>query len=217
MKLLFYWLVLVILLPFSALAQNATSNDSLYSNRKIWTEYIQKNLRYPREALQSQEEAQIILSVKIGPEGTLDSLYLVEEASPLFQSHVLKVFEQASLLWNIDVLENRPLDARYLISFSFEFGGTDGPPANYFNLAKEQLDKGNPDKVLKTLDRLVEKEPYAYRNFELRSEAYRQLGKTEMAQKDFMNAKQIRKKVLENFKVVVFGQTRRIPAGTNSF
>lgn len=217
MKLLFYWLVLVILLPFSAFAQNASSMDSLYSNRKIWTEYIQKNLRYPREALQSQEEARVILSVKIGPEGALDSLYLIEEASSLFQSHVLEVFQQASFLWNNDVLENRPLDARYLISFSFEFGGIDGPPVNYSNLAKEQLNKGNLDKALNTLDRLVEKEPYAYINYELRSEVYRQLGQTQMAQKDFMNAKLIRKKVIENFKVVVFGQTRRVPAGTISF
>lgn len=217
MRLLFYCLIMVTLCPFSVLAQSGSSSDSLYSKRKIWTEYIQKNLRYPLEALQSQEEAQILLSVKIGPEGSLDSIYIVKEASPIFQSHVLEVFDQASLLWNPDVLENRPLDERYLISFFFEFGGTDGPPANYFNLAEEHLKNGNPDKALKTLDSLIEKQPYAYRNFELRSEAYKQLGQSEMAQKDFMNAKLIKKKVIESFKVVVFGQTRRVPVGTISF
>lgn len=183
--------------------------DSTLTERKIWEEFFSKNLRYPAEGLRAQESARIVLSVKIGPEGNLDSLFLVEEAPDYFQNHVLEVFSLGSALWSPAILENRPVNARYLICFDFEFGGTNGPPADFKKVAEGYIEKGKPEKALKVLDQLIEKQPYDYKNYQLRSEAHRQLGNTEQAQKDYMNSRLTKKKVLSEFDVVVYGQVTR--------
>lgn len=192
-------------------AASPSLEDSILTERKIWEEFFAKNLRYPAEAIRAQESARIVLSVKIGPEGNLDSLFLVEDAPEYFQDHVMEVFSLGTSLWNKAILENRPADARYLICFNFEFGGTNGPPADRQKMAKDYIEKGKPEKALKILDQLIEKQPYSYKNYELRSEAHRQLGNTELAQKDYMNSRLTKKKVLSEFDVVVYGQvTRRV-------
>lgn len=193
----------------SLFAVTQTSEDSTLTERRIWEEFFAKNLRYPSEAIRSQESARIVLSVKIGPEGTLDSVFIVEEAEEYFQSHVEQVFSLGSSLWNKAILENRPLNERYLVCFNFEFGGTNGPPADRLKMAKDYIEKGKADKAVKILDQLIEKQPYDYKYYDLRSQAHRQLGNAETAQKDYMNSRLIKKKVLSEFDVVVFGQVTR--------
>lgn len=193
----------------SLFAVNRTSEDSTLTGRRIWEEFFAKNLSYPSEAIRSQESARIVLSVKIGPEGTLDSVFIVEDAEEYFRAHLEEVFSLGLSLWNKSILENRPPNERYLVCFNFEFGGTNGPPADRVTLAKDYIAKGKPDKAVKVLDQLIEKQPYDYQYYELRSQAHRQLGNTETAQKDYMNSRLIKKKVLSDFDVVVFGQVTR--------
>ena len=206
--------VLPIILPLAfiicstSLAFCQSSGEAL-SDRTIWEKFFATNLRYPSEALKSQESSRVVFSVKIGADATLDSVFIVEDAPAYFLDHVQEVFSRGSTLWNKSILENRPVNERYLVCFNFEYAGNNGPPADLVKSARDLLDKGKADRALKILDKLIEKQPYDYQNFELRAEAHRQLGNTEPAQRDYMNSRLIKKKVIFEFDMVAFTQVTR--------
>lgn len=205
---------LVTLVP-TLVSANPILIDSISPAKKEWDEFFGKNLKYPTEALRTRESALVVISIKIGPEGTLDSLHLVEKASPYFNDQVLRVFNMASLFWKHEVLEGREFNTSYQIVVNFTFSNAGGPPTDRKKIATNYILAGKPEKALKISEQLVKSNPYDYINYELRSQINRQLGNSELAEKDFLSSQKIKNEVLSTFDVVVFGVVRSTsPPGT---
>ena len=203
--------LLVTLVP-SLVSANPIPIDSISPAKKEWDEFFGRNLKYPSEALRPRESAQVVISIKIGPEGTLDSLHLVEKASPYFNDQVLRVFDMASLFWKHEVLEGREFNASYQIVVNFIVSNTGGPPTDRKKIATNYILAGKPEKALKISEQLVKSNPYDYINYELRSQINRQLGNSEQAEKDLLSSQKVKNDVLSSFDVVIFSVVRSTSA-----
>lgn len=212
MRFLFVSIFLFVTLLPSFVSANPILNDSISLAKKEWDEFFGKNLRYPTEALRTRESALVVISIKIGPEGTLDSLHMVEKASPYFNEQVLRVFDMASLFWKNEVLEGREFNTSYQIVVNFTSSNTGGPPTDRKKIASNYILDGKPEKALKISDQLVKSNPYDYKNYELRSQINRQLGNSDQAEKDLLSSQKVKNEVLSTFDVVIFGVVRSTSA-----
>jgi len=202
---------LVSLFP-ALVSANTILTDSISPAKKEWDEFFAKNLRYPREALRTRESALVVIAIKIGPDGTLDSLQLLEKASPYFNDQVLRVFDMASLFWKHEVLEGRKFNTSYQIAVNFTFSNTGGPTTDRKKIATNYILAGKPEKALKISEQLVESNPYDFKNYELRSQINRQLGNSDQAEKDLLSSQKVKVDVLSTFDVVIFGVVRSTSA-----
>lgn len=196
---LFFYFFLSSILLFGQDGVNADyqSIDEVYS----------KNLRFPQELL--GQSGRVILSIQIDEGSAPDSIFLIESSEEGFTTDVIRVTNLLIQEWKSEYLENRPSDESYLIVTTFN--SIAGSPKTV-NLEEERvqrfLEKKKYDKAMNLLNTLIADEPYQASLYEQRSQAHRELGHTEEAQRDYMTYKQIRKKVLAHPSVTAFGVRR---------
>lgn len=198
---------LITLIPTLGSA-NPILNDSISPAKKEWDRFFSSNLKYPPEALRTRQSARVVISIKISPEGTLDSMYLVEKAPEYFNDQVQRVFDMASLFWKHEVLEEREFNKTYQIVVNFIFSNSGGPPADRKKIASNYILNGKPEKALKISEELVKSNPYDDKNYELRSQINRQLGNEDQAIEDLLSAQRVKKDVLSTYDVIIFGVVR---------
>jgi hypothetical protein len=136
--------------------------DSVSSAKNEWDRFFSSNLKYPSAALRTRQSARVVFSVKISPEGTLDSMYFQEQAPDYFNEEVQRVFDMSSLFWKHEILEEREFNKSYQIVVNFIFSNSGGPPADRKKIASNYILNGKPEKALKISEQLVKSNPYDY-------------------------------------------------------
>lgn len=197
------FLIFLFLLSTNLYGQGPQSNPPQWNSLN---ELLSMNLKFPNTELKDENTARVILSMKINDLGLPDSVFLIEGASEPFNSEAFRVVDLATANWKPEFLENRPAGNEYLWVFSFSANVTDGMPSDDYRLVDNLLKKEKFDKAIEFCTKKIEKNPYQYFWFEKRSEANRFLENTIEAQRDYMTAKQIKRKVLAEAEVMAFGR-----------
>lgn len=197
-SLLFFW-------SMGLLAQESNTD---FQNWTSLNEFLAMNLKFPKAELRDEKLGRVIISMKIDEIGRPDSIFLIEGAGESFNSEVLRVIDLATANWKPEFLENRPVSNEYLwvISFMATMDGNMFP--DEFRVVDNLLKKGKFDKAIEFCTEKIAGNPYQYRWYEKRAEAYRQAGNAESGQRDFMAAKQVKRKVLAEAEVKAFGRMR---------
>jgi tetratricopeptide (TPR) repeat protein len=198
-----YILILFLFWSTTLFGQEPTSDLQKWNSLN---ELLSMNLKFPSAELEDEKTARVILSMKIDDLGRPDSIFLIEGASEAFNSEVLRVVDLATAQWKPEFLENRPAGNEYLWVFSFSANVTDGMPSNDYRLLDNLMKREKFDKAIELCTQKIAKNPYQYFWFEKRSEANRFLGNTIEAQRDYMAAKQIKRKVLAEAEVMAIGR-----------
>ncbi|TFV95833.1 energy transducer TonB [Algoriphagus kandeliae] len=191
------------ILCFVASAQEQESSGSL-------NKLVRENLKLPSPELFDGNKGRVILSLKVTEEGLPDSVFLAQSASESFDAESLRVMELIIQNWDPTFLENRPSGDEYLLVFSFysQIGKPDYTDTQ--GLIEKFIKKEKFEKAFDLINQEIEENPFNWKNYATRSEIYRLMGKTEDSQRDFMTAKQIKKKVLVSAEVKAFGVPRPI-------
>jgi tetratricopeptide (TPR) repeat protein len=189
----------------------AQGPDSDLPNWTSLNELLSMNLKFPSAELRDQKSARVIISMKIDESGRPDSIFLIESASELFDAEVLRVIDLATSNWKPDYLESRPPGNEYLWVFSFKASMGENMALNEYQLVDNLLKKEKFDKAIEFCTEKINGNPYQYLWYEKRAEAHRLSGNAESGQRDFMAAKQIKRKVLAEAEVKAFGINRDNP------
>lgn len=186
----------------------AQESNTDFQNWTSLNEFLAMNLKFPKAELRDEKLGRVIISMKIDEIGRPDSIFLIEGAGESFNSEVLRVIDLATANWKPEFLENRPVSNEYLwvISFMATMDGNMFP--DEFRVVDNLLKKGKFDKAIEFCTEKIAGNPYQYRWYEKRAEAYRQAGNAESGQRDFMAAKQVKRKVLAEAEVKAFGRMR---------
>lgn len=182
------------------------------SNWNSLNELMAMNLKFPSAELRDEKSARVIISMKIDEMGRPDSIFLIESASESFNLEVLRVVDLATANWKAEFLENRPTGNEYLwvVSFMASIDGNMVP--DEYRIADDLLKKEKFDKAIEFCTKKITGNPYQYLWYEKRGEAHRLAGNTESGQRDFMAARQVKRKVLVEAEVKAFGRMRMDPA-----
>jgi tetratricopeptide (TPR) repeat protein len=176
-----------------------------------WTslnELVSRNLKFPSDGLKDKKSARVIVSMKIDELGRPDSIFLIEGATEPFNAEVLRVIDLSTASWKPEFLENRPAGNEYLWVVSFNATMDGSMPSDELQIADNLLKKEKYEKAIEFCTEKITVNPYHYLWYEKRAEAYRLSGNAESGQRDFMAAKQVKRKVLVEAQVKAFG---RIP------
>lgn len=125
MKLLKLCLIIVLsFLPFISMAQT----DSVYTKPDKLPEYvggenaknkfIQKNLKYPKSAINQISNGKVIAEVIIEKDGSLSNIRIIRKLNPTFDEEVERVISIMPK-WKPAYNENKPVRARVLIPVVF--------------------------------------------------------------------------------------------------
>lgn len=170
---------------------------------------LAENIQYPREARVNMEDGLILLGIKIDESGSIDSISILEQAD---EALMIEVFESLATLkekWHPDFLEGRETNKTYLMSFLFHVEKGNSPPTTQpKDIPIKYLEKEKPEKALDSVMELLQQNPYDPDLIAIRAEAFRQLGEQEKFQKDYLQAKYLRKEILAQISVMAFGIPR---------
>jgi tetratricopeptide (TPR) repeat protein len=203
----------LVLLGFSIYLNALGQTDSQFQTD--YPDQINKilatNTKFPKESRGNIENGLVLLALKIDETGQMDSITILERGDdPL----VLAVFDAIAVLkenWEPGFLENRDFNKSYLLSFYFQSEIVQQVPSGKFrpkDVPIQFLKKEKPEKALKSVMELISQNPYDPDLIAIRSEAYRQLGETEKSQKDYLQAKYLRKDMLGVVDIVAIGVPR---------
>lgn len=198
-------LFVLFLLSTNLYGQGPTSNPPQWNSLN---ELLSMNLKFPSSELKDEKTTRVILSMKFDNLGRPDSVFLIEGASEAFNQEVIRVVDLATENWKPEFLENRPANEEYLWVISFSADVTNNMSTNDYRLVENLIKKEKFNKAIEYCTKKIAENPYQYFWFEKRSEAYRFLENTIEAQRDYMAAKQIKRKVLAEAEVKVIGRIR---------
>jgi tetratricopeptide (TPR) repeat protein len=200
--------VIFILFFFSSTDLFAQESNTDLQNWTSLNELLAMNLKFPRAELRDEKLGRVIISMKIDEMGRPDSIFLIEGAGESFNAEVLRVIDLATTNWKPEFLENRPAGNEYLwvISFKASMDGNMFP--DEFRMVDNLLKKEKFDKAIEFCTEKIAENPYQYLWYEKRADAYRQAGNAESGQRDFMAAKQVKRKVLAEAEVKAFGKMK---------
>lgn len=213
-----YILTFFLLWSTNLIGQESPSN---LANWNSLDELLAMNLKFPSAELRDEQSARVILSMKINELGRPDSIFLIEGASEPFNLEVLRVVDLATANWKPDFLENRPVGNEYLWVISFTAAMEETMFSDPYQVVDNLIKKEKFDKAIEFCTEKIADNPYQYKWYEKRAEIHRLAGNTESGQRDFIAAKQVKRKVLAEAELKAFGRSRvdpRIPGtirGTN--
>jgi hypothetical protein len=199
----------LLLWSINAFGQEPPSN---LSNWNSLNELLAMNLKFPSAELRDEQSARVIISMKINELGRPDSIFLIEGASEPFNLEVLRVVDLATANWKPEFLENRPVGNEYLWVISFTADIEETMFSDEYQVVDNLIKKEKFDKAIEFCTEKISGNPYQYKWYEKRAETHRLAGNTESGQRDFMAAKQIKRKVLAEAELKAFGRTRVNPA-----
>jgi hypothetical protein len=88
------------------------------------------------------------------------------------------------------------VDRKYLIVFRYRIY-MNGPPPDYRNQVKRDLNKKKYDHVLKIYDREIKDKPYEFQLFESRSQIKGLMGDTDGSKSDLLKSQKLKSEVME--------------------
>ena len=167
-------LLLMLLLPFGTLllAQEILPPDEeimlprCYGGNRLTNEFVQEEMIYPSQALESKKEGTVVLSFVVNPDGTVEQLHVQERVSPELDREAIRIFRK--ILWHPATWLGKPVAYRHTFEVKFKVKKylklirQRGP--EYFANPYEPVDTGNvvyrrkdldqlPKPMLSTLDR----------------------------------------------------------------
>lgn len=196
------------LLLFWSTSLFAQGNASDPPNWTTLNELLSMNLKFPSAELRDQKSARVIISMKIDELGRPDSIFLIEGAAEPFNLEVLRVIDLATASWKPEFLDNRPNGNEYLWVISFKASMDENMILDEFRIVDNLLKKEKFEKAIEFCTEKITGNPYQYLWYEKRAEAHRLAGNDESGQRDFMAAKQVKRKVLAEAEVKAFGRMR---------
>lgn len=198
-------LSVLFLCSFGLFAQETASDIPISTSLN---ELLAMNLKFPSAELRDKKSARVIISMKIDQVGRPDSIFLIESASEAFNKEVLRVIDLATINWKPEYLENRPSGNEYLWVISFKAAMGESMITDEFSVVDNFIKKEKYDKAIELCSEKITENPYKYLWYEKRAEAHRLAGNAESGQRDFMAAKQVKRKVLAEAEVKAFGSIR---------
>lgn len=184
----------------------AQGSGSDLQNVTSLNELVTRNLKFPSGELKDKKSARIIVSMKIGDLGRPDSIFLIEGATEAFNAEVLQIIDLATANWKSEFLENRPAGNEYLWVFTFSASMEGNLANNEYQIADNFLKREKFEKAIEFCSEKIKGNPYQYLWYEKRAEAHRLAGNAEAGQRDYMAAKQIKRKVLVEAEAKAFGR-----------
>jgi hypothetical protein len=171
-------------------------------------QFVIENLQFPKGELSQGNKGRMILSLKINNEGLPDSVFVSQASTEIFNAECMRVMELIIQNWKPSFLGDRAVGEEYLLVFSFSVQvGNSGFSDKYAQLER-LMKKEKYEKAMALIDQKIEENPFDSYDYLTRSEIHRHLGNTEDSQKDFMTARQLKKKILVNAEVTAFGIPR---------
>lgn len=199
------------LLHIGSLELKAQEQESSGNLNKL----VRENFKLPRADLSDGNKGRVILSLKINDEGQPDSVYLAQASTDSFNAECIRVMELIIQQWEPSFLENRSVGDEYLLVFSFSVQIGNPGFADLKAQLERLMKKEKYEKALDLINQKIEENPFESDDYLTRSEIHRQMGNTEDSQRDYMTARQLKKKVLVNAELSVFGIPRpSSPPGT---
>lgn len=83
------------------------------------TEYIEKEINYPEEALKKHIEGRVILQLIIMEDGSVDGLKVVRCVNPQLDAEAIRVVKQTSKKWTPGKIKNTPVRVSLILPISF--------------------------------------------------------------------------------------------------
>ena len=197
----FISICLLFFVLFPAAAQEQAPLDDL-------NQFVIENLQFPKGELSDGNKGRMILSLKINNEGLPDSVFVSQASTETFNAECMRVMELIIQNWRPSFLDDRAAGEEYLLVFSFSAQmGNSGFSDKYAQLER-LIKKEKYEKAMALIDQKIEENPFYSDDYLTRSEIHRQMGNNEESQRDYMTARQLKKKILVNAEVTAFGMPR---------
>lgn len=200
--------------------------DSIMPNKKAVNAFgevsklLAKNANYPVDQLGpnvSGSEGDVILSLVIRKSGKSDSLTIVSSVGKSFSTSALVAFSKLPDEWKPAIINNEPVDKRYLIVFRFR-KYLDTQPYDHKGKIAQLLSREKYKEALKQLNRAINDNKYDSELFDSRSRVRQILGDVEGATADKLASIRLSEEILSLVEVRVMGisTTKKVMIGTTT-
>ncbi len=203
------------LLCFNVILKSQTLQDSSANSnvenaqylKEDLTKLLQKNIKYPIEALKNKIQGDVILSINIDKNGNMNSLNIISSPSEILSSSSLASFNHVENEWSPCKVNGNPVSKNYLIVFRYKFYLNTQPP-EYKKRAEKFVKKQKYEKALKYYNNAITENQFNYELFESRSKLNKILGDTEGAKNDSQQSDRLKNKIISLVDIAAIGQTR---------
>jgi len=185
---------------------NSNVENAQYLKEDL-TKLLQKNIKYPIEALKNKIQGDVILSINIDKNGNMNSLNIISSPSEILSSSSLASFNHVENEWSPCKVNGNPVSKNYLIVFRYKFYLNTQPP-EYKKRAEKFVKKQKYEKALKYYNNAITENQFNYELFESRSKLNKILGDTEGAKNDSQQSDRLKNKIISLVDIAAIGQTR---------
>lgn len=154
-----------------------------------------KNITYPLKLANDGVESDVLLSLLVKSDGTIDSIKVVQSKYDEFAQCALKAIKQNSKGWTPAIMNGAPVTYRYLVSFRFRIAES-YPFIDYDDNIKKLVKKGKLEEALKSANEAIAYSWMESKYYYLRGEIKKSLGDETGAMKDISTANIIDRQLL---------------------
>ena len=172
------------------------------------TEYLQKKVKYPIEALKSNIEGDVILSFVITEKAEFDSLTLALSPNKLISHSSLITFDEIANEWKPSKIDGKPVNKKYLVIFRYRIYTNSSAP-DYKKRANKYYLKQKYDKALKYYNKAIELNKYDTELFDSRSKVNEILGNKEQAKQDLATSNTLKNEIFTVIDVAGLIKTKK--------
>ena len=189
-----------------------TDSNTLAEKAKYLKEDLTKFLRnktnYPMKGFEDKIEGDVVFSIIIRKDGTLDSLTMLNSANLVLAGNAISVLKLIDNKWSPAKVNDISIDKKYLIIFRYRLY-IDTEPIDYKRNAVDLVGKQKYEKAIKVYDKAIKENKYDAELFEARSQLKGKIGDIEGAKQDYATSIKLYGDIMSVVNVVGKGVTRK--------
>ncbi len=196
---------LYVLLSFCSTAQD-TWVKATYLYGDLLTD-LQVLVTYPFTSLQVGEEGDVILTLTVAADGSMQNVQLLSSPFPALGQSALAALQALKSGWKATEVAGDPVAFEYLAIFRFR-RFLDTSPPDFLEKARRLSQKSKYEKAMKWMDKAIEDNPHAYQHYAQRSALHDKLGNLKAMEHDSNIALQKEKQIMAVVDVFAAGRRR---------
>lgn len=171
--------------------------------------FLSTHATYPEAELMNGTQGDVAFSFQITSNGKLENLAVRNSSDNSLLRSAKKAIDLLDGKWNPAMLNDAPIDKKYVIAFRFRVY-MDTKPYDFKGQGKKLIEKQKCEKALKNFNSGIEDNKYDYELYELRSKVKELLGDVDGAKNDQLIALNLKDEVMSVIDITVIGVRRTV-------
>lgn len=173
---------------------NLVIENALYLKEDL-TKFLQKSIKYPRQAFLNNIQDDVIFSINIDKNGDMNNFKVINSPSKILYSCSMEAFDQIDNKWSPCKINGVPISKNYTIVFRYRVYRNSQPP-KYKKWAERLIEKQKYTKALKIYNKAIKDNEFDYELLALRSKLNELLGDSKAAQNDSQQSNKLKNSIL---------------------